>query len=185
MSSLSREEALALVRSHVSKENNIKHMIAVGAVMHSLAKHLGQDSARWELTGILHDIDFEACSGICDHTMKAKEMLAGKVDDGIMKSILAHNFENTGVAPDDEMSIGLIACDAVSGLVIACALVMPSKKLADVQPESLIKKYAKKDFAKGADRERMTYSQKLNVPLDAFLSIALEGMRERASELGL
>jgi len=185
MSSLTREEALALVRAHVAKENNVKHMIAVGAVMNSLAKHLGQDVARWELTGILHDIDFEECAGICDHTLKAREMLAGKVDEGIMKSILAHNFENTGVAPDDDMSVGLIASDAVSGLVIACALVMPSKKLVDVQNESLIKKFAKKDFAKGADRERMTYCQKLNVPLDRFLSIALEGMRERAAELGL
>lgn len=185
MSSLSREEALALVRAHVAKENNIKHMIAVGAVMNALAKHLGQDSARWELVGILHDIDFEVCSGICDHTLKAKEMLAGKVDGGIMNAILAHNFENTGVAPDDDLSIGLIASDAVSGLVIACALVMPSKKLADVQPESLVKKYSKKDFAKGADRERMTYCQKLNVPLEEFLSIALDGMRERAVDLGL
>lgn len=185
MSSLTREEALQLVRSHVAKENNVKHMIAVGAVMHSLAGHLGQDSARWELTGILHDIDFEVCTGICDHTLRAKEMLNGKVDDGVMKSILAHNFENTGVAPDDEMSIGLIASDAVSGLVTACALVMPSKKLADVQPESLSKKFAKKDFAKGADRERMTYCLKLNVPLDEFLSIALEGMNKRQAELGL
>jgi predicted hydrolase (HD superfamily) len=185
MSSLSREEALTLVRQHVAKENNVKHMIAVGAVMHSLAKHLGQDAARWELTGILHDIDFEVCNGLCDHTLKAKEMLAGKVDDGIMKSILAHNFDNTKVTPDDEMSIGLIACDAVSGLVIACALVMPSKKLADVKPESLLKKFSNKDFAKGADRERMTYCQKLNVPLDRFLAIALEGMRERSVELGL
>jgi len=185
MTSLSREEALVLVRQNVTKENNVKHMIAVGAVMHSLAKHLGHDTSRWELTGILHDIDFEVCTGICDHTLKAKEMLAGKVDEGTMKSILAHNFENTGVAPDDDMSIGLIACDAVSGLVIACALVMPSKKLADVRPESLLKKYATKDFAKGADRERMNYCQRLNVPLDLFLSIALDGMREKAGELGL
>lgn len=185
MGTMSRDDALSLVRAHVGKENNVKHMIAVGAVMHRLAEKLGQDAERWELTGILHDIDFEVCTGICDHTLKAKDMLDGKVDEGVLKSILAHNFEHTGVTPDDEMSIGLIAADAASGLVIACALVMPSKHLADVKPESLVKKYSNKDFAKGADRGRMTYCQKLGIDLNDFLALALEGMRERAGELGL
>ncbi|OPY31392.1 MAG: hypothetical protein A4E32_01846 [Methanomassiliicoccales archaeon PtaU1.Bin124] len=185
MEPMSRDAALALVRMHVTKENNVKHMIAVGAVMHEAATRLAKDADRWELTGILHDIDYEVCSGACDHTIKAKELLAGKIDEDIMKAIMAHNHEHTGIIPNDDMSIGLIACDAVSGLIIACALVMPTKKLADVKPESLMKKYNSKDFAKGADRERMAYCQRLGMGLDQFLPLALDGMRKRAGELGL
>ncbi|MDD1770094.1 MAG: HDIG domain-containing protein, partial [Methanomassiliicoccales archaeon] len=72
---LSREEALALIRRHVAKENNVKHMIAVGAIMRQLAVRLDEDPARWELVGLLHDIDFEECHGAEDHTLVAAQIL--------------------------------------------------------------------------------------------------------------
>ena len=179
------EEALQLVRQHVSKENNVKHMIAVGAAMSSVALRLGQDAARWELVGILHDIDFELCNGLEDHTLKAREMLAGKVDAELIEAIMAHNHEHTGVLPDTPLKKGLIACDAASGLVIACALVTPAKKLADVRPESLVKKFGSKDFAKGVSRERIMVCEQIGIGRDDFLAVCLEGMRSRAAELGL
>ena len=86
---------------------------------------------------------------------------------------------------DTKIKKALIASDAVSGLIVACALVMPSKKLADVRPESLIKKFNSKDFAKGVSRERIMMCNELEVPLEDFLKIALEGMRSRSEELGL
>jgi uncharacterized protein len=182
---LTRDEALLLVRQHVSKENNVKHMIAVGAAMASTAARLGQDPGRWELVGILHDIDFEVCTGIEDHTIRAKEMLAGKIEPVLIEAIMAHNHEHTGVQPDSVMKKGLIACDAASGLVTACALVLPSKKLADVRPESLVKKFGSKDFAKGVSRERIMVCEQIGIPRDEFLAVCLAGMRERAGELGL
>jgi uncharacterized protein len=182
---LDRNGALSLVRQHVSKENNVKHMIAVGAAMGSTAVRLGQDAARWELVGILHDIDFEVCSGIEDHTLRAKEMLQGIVDQEIIDAIMAHNHEHTGVPPDSPLKKGLIACDAASGLVTACALVIPSKKLADVRPESLVKKFGSKDFAKGVSRDRIMVCEQIGIGRDEFLGVCLEGMRLRADELGL
>lgn len=182
---LTREEALNLVREHVKKENNVKHMIAVGAVMWQTAIRLSENANRWEAVGILHDIDFEECSGMADHTIKAKEILAGKVDPDIIDAIMAHNYEATGVPVDNKLKIGLIAADAVSGLVIACALVMPSKKLADVQVSSIVKKFGKADFAKGVSRERIMRCEELGIPRDEFLAIALEGMNKRAGDLGL
>jgi putative nucleotidyltransferase with HDIG domain len=182
---LSREEALQMVRRHVSKENNVKHMIAVGAAMASTAVRLGQDAERWETVGILHDIDFEVCSGIEDHTIKAKEMLQGIVEQEIIDAIMAHNHEHTGVLPDSTLKKGLIACDAASGLVTACALVTPSKKLADVRPESLVKKFGSKDFAKGVSRDRIMVCEQIGIGRDEFLAVCLEGMRLRAAELGL
>ena len=182
---ISRDEALLLVRQHVSKNNNVKHMIAVGAAMRSVAVRLGHDPDRWELVGLLHDVDFEICTGIEDHTIKAQELLEELVDQELIDAIMAHNHEHTGVAPDNPLKKGLIACDAASGLVIACALVTPSKKLADVRPESLVKKFGSKDFAKGVSRERIMFCEQIGIGRDEFLSLCLEGMRVRASELGL
>ncbi len=182
---LSREESIDLVRQFVKKENNVNHMIAVGAVMRETAQEVGEDPVRWEMVGILHDIDFEICSGPEDHTIKAKEILAGRVDEEDMESIMAHNHENTGVAVDSRLKRGLIACDAVSGLIIACALVMPSKKLADVQPSSVIKKFGSKDFAKGVSRQRILLCEHLGMERDDFLKVALRGMQKVAPELGL
>ena len=184
-SMLSREEALQLVREHVRKESNIKHMVAVGAIMGEIAARSGEDPDRWELAGVLHDIDLEICSGMEDHTLKAKELLAGKVDDELIEVIMAHNHEATGVPVDSRFKIALIAADAVSGLVVACALVMPSKRLADVKVSSLRKKFGNKDFAKGVSRERIMACEELGMSRDEFLEVALVGVPKVAAELGM
>jgi len=182
---MDRDAAIGLVKEHVKKENNLKHMVAVGAVMRSMAARLGEDQARWENIGILHDIDFEECNGLQDHTLIARKLLEGVVDGEAIQTIMAHNYENTGVVLDTPAKKALVASDAVSGLVVATALVMPSKKLADVKPESLAKKYRTKDFAKGCDRARISLCEGVGVPLEEFLALALEGMKGVSSELGL
>jgi uncharacterized protein len=182
---LSRSDSLDLVRKHVHKESNIKHMVAVGAIMRELALRLGEDADRWELAGLLHDIDLEECSGMEDHTLIAKEILAGKVDDGLIEAIMAHNSEATGGPVDSTIKSALIAADAASGLVITCALVVPSKKLADVKASSVVKKFGDKDFARGVSRERIMRCQDLGIERDEFLALALDGLRKVAGELGL
>ena len=182
---MSREAAIELIRKHVSKEFNVKHMIAVGAIMHGVALKLNEDAERWELAGLLHDVDFEMCSGPTDHTLKAQELLQGIVDQEIIDVIKAHNWEHTHIRLDSKFKLGLVCCDAASGLLVACALVMPNKKLSEVKPESVLKKYGSKDFAKGASRERMAMCSQIGLDLPEFLSIALTSMRERAQELGL
>lgn len=182
---ITREEALRLVRSHIVKENNVKHMIAVGAVMKETAARLCEDAQKWEVVGILHDIDFEVCSGPSDHTLKAKELLQGIAEGEIIEAITAHNYENTKVSVDSKLKKALVACDAVSGLVLASALVMPSKKLVEVKPESLMKKYNSKDFARNVSRERIALCIDIGLPLAEFLPLALEGMRRVSTELGL
>lgn len=183
-SMLGKGKALDLVKKYVAKENNIKHMIAVGGIMHSVATRLGEDAGRWELVGILHDIDFEVCSGPHDHTVKAKDLLKDIVDAEVIEAIMAHNFENTKVPIDSRLKIGLVACDAASGLVLACTLVMPSRKIADVKIESLLKKFRSKDFAKGVSRERIMRCTELGISLEEFLALSLSGMNEVSNELG-
>jgi putative nucleotidyltransferase with HDIG domain len=182
---MDRAEALQLVRGHVTKESNLKHMMAVGAVMRQTASKLGRDPEIWEVTGILHDIDFEECHGMPDHALIARDILLGKVPDEIIQAILAHNHEATGVPVDNELKRALVAADAVSGLVSACALVLPSKKLADVKVSSIIKKIGNKDFARGVDRERIMVCEQLGISRDEFLKVALEGMISASNDLGL
>jgi predicted hydrolase (HD superfamily) len=83
------------------------------------------------------------------------------------------------------MEKALIAADAVSGLLIACALVQPSKKLADVKVETVTKKFKDKDFARGAHRDKMLFCEQIGIPKEKFFEIALNGLKESASQIGL
>jgi len=183
---LTREEALSLVKKNVSKRNIVYHMISVEAVMRGLASHFGEDENLWGLTGLIHDIDYEKIGDAWEkHGVLAGEILKGMVSDDVLRAIKSHNFERTGVLPESRMEKALICCDAISGLLVACALVMPSKKLAEVKAKTVKKKFKDKDFARGADRERILFCEKLGVPKEKFFEIALEGLKNYAEEIGL
>jgi putative nucleotidyltransferase with HDIG domain len=182
---LTREEALQLVKEHVQNDNLLKHMLAVEAIMRKCAEFLGEDQSKWALAGLLHDIDFDKIEHPKYHGMIAVGILKDKVDDDVLNAIESHNFENTGVMPQTKMDYCLIATDAVSGLVIACGLMMPSKKLAEVKVDSLKKKYKQKDFARNCDRSRILYCEKAGIPLDKFYELSLVALQGIASNLGL
>jgi putative nucleotidyltransferase with HDIG domain len=183
---LTREEALGLVKKHVSKRNVVYHMLAVEAIMRSTAKYFGEDENQWGLIGILHDIDYEKTEATPEkHSLLAEEILKGLIPDELIKSIQTHNFKYTGVKPEKRIEKALTACDAISGLLVACALVMPSKKLADVKAETVTKKFKDKDFARGADRERILVCEEMGIPREKFFEIALNGLRIAAVDIGL
>ena len=183
---LTREEALSLVRRNVKKRNIVYHMIAVEAIMRRLARYFGQDEDLWGLTGLLHDVDYEKIGDAWErHGILAGEILKGKVSEEVIRAIKAHNFERTGVIPESRMEKALICCDAISGLLVACALVMPSKKLSEVRVKTVKKKFKDKDFARGASRERVLFCEKVGVPRERFFEITLEGLKEYAEEIGL
>jgi uncharacterized protein len=183
---LTRPEALGLIERGISKRNVAYHMIAVEAIMRSLAKSLGEDEARWGLVGLLHDIDYEKTEATPErHALLAEDILKGLVDSEVIRAIKSHNFEHTDCKPETRMEKALIAADAVSGLLIACALVMPSKKIADVKQESVARKFKDKDFARGANREKMLYCEQIGLSKEKFLEIALTGLKEHAQEIGL
>jgi hypothetical protein len=161
-------------------------MIAVEAIMKALAQNLGEDEALWGLTGLLHDIDFdETAENPKKHGILAQEILKGKVPEEVLRAIKAHNYEHTGVTPETRLERALIASDAVSGLIVACALVMPSKKVKDVKVRTIKKKFKDKDFARGADRKRMTICEELGLSKEEFFGIALKGLQAASQELGL
>jgi putative nucleotidyltransferase with HDIG domain len=182
---LSREEALQLIKGHVQKENLLKHMLAVEAIMGGCAEFLGEDKNKWALVGLLHDIDFDKIEHPKEHGIIAFDILKGKVDEEILTAIKSHNFENTGVMPKSKMEYCLIAADAISGLIIATAFMMPSKKLAEVKVDSIRKKYKQKDFARNCSRENMLYCEKAGIPIEKFFEISLAALQKIASDLGL
>jgi putative nucleotidyltransferase with HDIG domain len=183
---LTREEAFSLVRKNVQKRNVVYHMLAVEAIMRSLAKHLGEDEDKWGLAGLLHDVDYEKTEATPErHSLLAEGMLRDLVSEEIIRAVKTHNHPYTHVMPETGMEKALIACDAISGLLIACALVMPSKKLAEVKVESVAKKFKDKDFARGADRERIAVCEEISVPKEKFFEVALAGLKSTASEIGL
>jgi len=183
---MDREEALRIVRENVANDKIVLHMIAVSAIMRELARHLGRDEGLWELAGLLHDIDYELTKDEPSrHGLEAEKILGGSVPPEIIRAIKSHNFENTGVRPESDLEKALIAADAVSGLIIAAALVMPNKKLAEVSVETLKRKFKQKDFARNVSRERITFCEQIGLTLDDFLEISLRALNGISRELGL
>ena len=182
---MKREEALNLVKEHVKQENLLKHMYAVEAIMVETAKYLNEDKEKWRLLGLLHDIDFEKAPEPEKHCTLAPEILKEEFEEDFIRAVKSHNFENLNIQPETKMELALIAADSVSGLVIACALVMPSKKLADVKVESISKKFKQKDFARNCSRERILYCEQIGIPKEKFFEISLKALQNISNELGL
>lgn len=182
---ISRDEAIKLVDEHIKDERHRKHVLAVEAIMRALARRLGEDEELWGLVGLLHDLDYEETKDSMErHGLLAAEWLRGKLPDEALEAIKAHN-ELTGVTSDSRLANALRAADQASGLIVATALVMPSRKLKDVKVKSVLKKFKQKDFARGVNRDKIRLAEKLGLTLEEFFQIALEGMQAIAGELGL
>ncbi|MEM2896442.1 MAG: HDIG domain-containing protein [Candidatus Bathyarchaeia archaeon] len=183
---LKREDAIKLIEEKLLKKNFIYHSLAVGALMKSLARFLNEDEEKWELVGLLHDIDFEITEKNPEsHGTLAEGMLKDLVSEEIIRAIKSHNFEATQVLPNSAMEKALIACDAISGLLVACALVMPSKKIAEVKLQTVIKKFKDKDFARGASRDRILFCENLGIPKERFFEISLNTLKSIGEKMGL
>jgi len=183
---MTRQQALDLVREHVQNENLVCHMLAVEAAMAAYAQKFGQDEQTWRLAGLLHDFDWEIHPTLDEHPQKGADILRNRgVDEDIIQVILSH-ADHTGVPRDTLIKKALYACDEITGLITAAALVRPSKKLADVEVKSIKKKFKDKSFAKGANRQDITSgAQELNVDLWEHTQTVLEAMQAIAPDLGL
>jgi len=183
---VNRDEAINIIKERNPNESLLKHMLAVEAIMKGLARHFKEDEELWALTGLLHDVDYTETQGdMRRHASVAEEILKERVEERIIRAIKAHNQEATGMRPQSSMEKALIAADAVSGLIVASALVMPSKQLRDVKPESIAKRFRDKKFAAGSDRERIAACEELGLTREKFFEIALTSMQNASSELGL
>jgi len=183
---MNRSDALELIRNHVKNDKLIKHMIAVEAIMRKLASKFNEDQDLWGLVGLLHDLDYEETKkDFKRHGIMSAEMLEGKLPEEALEAIRSHN-ELTGHIPKTRLAKALIAADQVSGLIVATALVMPNKKLAEVKLKSLKRKFKQKDFARSVDRNKiLKYCQEIGLTLEEFLQLSLEALQSISNELGL
>lgn len=184
---ISRETALKILKEHLTQENLVKHCLAVEAILEGTADEKKKDQQKWGLTGLLHDIDFEYTNEKPEkHGLVAEELLEEiDIPDEVIYAIKAHNYEHTGCAPQRELDTALIAADAVSGLIIAVALIIPSKQLADVKQLTLRKKFKDNSFARGCDRERIKQCEQLGFSVDEFLARGLSSLQKISDRLGL
>ncbi|MCL2383568.1 MAG: HDIG domain-containing protein [Oscillospiraceae bacterium] len=183
---MNREEAYNMLKRNMAKPNLIKHCLAVEAVMRHFAELNNEDVEYWGNIGLLHDIDYEKYPE--EHCEKCVEILQGEnVSEEIIKSILSHGYGLcTDVMPEEFMEKVLITIDQLTGFIIACALIIPSKKLADVELASMLKKWKKKDFAAGTQRERIEHwTAELGYTLEYMLEETLAAMKKISNELGL
>ncbi len=183
---ISKEEALALIEEEIDTDNLRKHMLAVAQIMYDLAEDSGKDAERWEILGLVHDVDYERTKDEPErHALLSAEMMEGKVPEDVLRAIKAHNHKHTGVEPQNDMENALIAADAVSGLIVATALVMPDSKVQEARPESVEKKFEDSSFAKNIDRDRILYCEKLGYDRDEFLELSLKAIQKIDKDLGL
>ena len=180
-----KKEAVKLLDKEVSDEKLKKHMVAVSAVMRGLARKLGQDEVLWMHTGLLHDIDYERIGGdMSRHGLLSAEMLEGRLPEECLHAVRAHN-KRVGVEAESLLDKSLLAADAVSGLIVAAALVMPSKRLSEVRVKTLKKKFKDKSFARKVDRDRIKACEEIGLGFGEFLEIALKSLQGVSEQLGL
>ena len=183
---MDRSEALALVREYVKNENLVKHMLCVEAAMRFYAEKHGQDIDTWGLVGLLHDFDWEIHPTLEQHPMDGAPILRERgVDEEVVQAILSH-ADRTGVPRDSLMRKALWACDEITGLITAVALVRPSRSLYDLEASSVKKKWKDKAFAAGTDRAEMEHAAaEFGVELWEHVGNVILAMRRIAPELGL
>ncbi len=178
-------QALSLVREYVDNENLVRHMLAVEAAMRFYAVKFDQDQEVWGVTGLLHDFDWEIHPTLEQHPQQGASILQARgVPDEIIRAILSH-ADHTGVPRQTTMEKCLNACDEITGLITAVALVRPSHSLDDLTVSSVKKKWKDKAFAAGANREEIAQAaQEFGVELWEHVGNVIQAMREIAPELG-
>lgn len=184
MTMLSKTKALELLDRHLKTEVLKKHCIASGVIMRALAEKFGENPENWEVIGLLHDLDFDSTRDAPErHTVVTKEILAGEgFSAEVLKAIQAHN-EATGITRETRLEFALAAAESITGLIVACALVYPDKKISSVKPKSIKKRMKERAFARNVSRESIMECEKMGMSLDDFIQISLTAMSQIENEL--
>lgn len=181
---MEREEAIDLLRRYLTSQSHIVHSHATAAIMRKVAEHLGEDADKWEIIGLLHDIDYDLVDGEMErHGIEGYRIL---IENGVPRDIAEivrrHNHMLTS-GYERPIEVALQAADSASGLIIACALVKGGA-IDDVTPRTVKKKFKEKSFAAGCERERILMIESL-MDIGTFYHLAIEGLKEARADLGL
>jgi len=183
---IDREQAWQITCEFTKSEGLRKHALAVEACVVAYARKFGEDEAKWSITALLHDFDWEIHPQAPDHPMKGEPILAGRgVPEEIRRAILSHaNY--SGVPRESLLEKTLFACDELAGFITAIAYVKPGKSVFEVDAPSVRKKMKDKAFARSVNRQDiLDGAHGLGVDLDEHITFCVKAMQARAAELGL
>ncbi len=192
-----REKLLAILNKYFENKNLVKHMLAVEAAMGGLydffkANHsdeIKETRQEWAAAGLLHDLDYQDNVPLEKHGLATPDILASEgveVPETVLRAIAAHNWKNTKVMPKTLMEWSLFGCDELTGLIVAAALVLPSRRLADLRVENILRRFREKSFARGVNRDDVRLgAEKLGISVDELMAVVLKAMQGISHELGL
>jgi len=179
-----RDAGLTLVRSKAEKETTVRHLITVEGVMRRLAGHFGEDPDLWGLVGLFHDIDQDQTHGDIERHARvgAQWLREAGVDEAVVNGVLAHAHPEYRT---DLVSRAIVPADAVTGFLVACALVRP-EKAAGMKVSSCRKKLKERSFAPGVNRDEIRECEaSIGLSVDELLALGIEGLESVAAEVGL
>jgi putative nucleotidyltransferase with HDIG domain len=163
-----------------------KHMLAVEAAVRGYARQFGEDEDDWGVVALLHDFDFERYPDQQNHPYRGVEVLKARgYPEWVTRAILSH-ADYSGVPRESRLEKTLYACDEMSGIVTAAALVRPSKSIMDLEASSVMKRMKDKAFARAVNRDDLRRgAEELGIPLDQHITNVIAFMRKQADALGL
>lgn len=184
--SLTRDNAWALLNEYTKGESLLKHALAVEAAVRGYARRFGEDENFWGITALLHDFDYERYPDLADHPFRGSEILRERgYPEALIRAILSHG-DHTGVKRESKLEHTLFACDELAGFITAASLVRPSKSVLDLEASSVKKRMKDKAFARGVKREDLIAgAEELGLPLDEHITNVIGFLREQADALGL
>ena len=179
---IDREQAMILLKKMVSKKSLIIHSMSVAFVMNEYAKKINEDEDSFYITGLLHDADYEKFPN--SHPNKIVKILFDMNEKKISYAISAH-YSKWGKECKSALDKYLLACDELTGFIIACSKVRPNG-ISDVKVKSVIKSLRKKSFAASVDRDEIYHGANLiKVELNQHISFIIDTLKKKAKELEL
>ena len=180
------DEALSLLKEFNQSESLLKHAYCVEGVMRYMARKAGEDEEKWGIVGLMHDLDYERFPE--QHCRKVQEILEERGwPEEYIRAIVSHGWGICNdVEPQSKLEKTLYAIDELTGLIIAVALVRPSKSVADLEARSVMKKWKEKAFAAGVNRSLIEKgAAMLGLELIELVADVIMGMRQVADRIGL
>lgn len=183
---MNRSQALEIVHEFIKNPNLFNHMLSVAAAMKFYAQKFNEDIESWEIVGLLHDFDWEIHPTLEGHPQDGAPILRQRnVPEPIIRAVLSH-ADHTGIPRESQMEKALYACDEITGLITAVALVRPSRSLYDLTSASVKKKWKDRAFAAGANREEIIQAtQALGIEQWEHVDNVILAMRQIAPQIGL
>ncbi|HYF90823.1 MAG TPA: HD domain-containing protein [Symbiobacteriaceae bacterium] len=185
---MNRSKAWELLNEYTTNPRLINHGLCAEVGMRAYARKFGEDEETWGIIGLLHDFDYERWPVVGDHPLQGERILAEKgVSEDIRYAICSHaDFLQDRYPRRRLVDKVLYAVDELSGLIVATALVKPTKSIFEVDADSVLKKMKDKRFAAGVNREDVVNgAEELGVELKAHIAFLIEAFQAEADLLGL